>query len=125
MVVSDVQPENIFCMSVTFLTLKLVRSSVFRALHSLNMLFIVVTFCVSKPDTSMLSKLRQSENMLSMLVTSLVFKYSRPSMPTRLVMPANQLFVVVGRTLANDGSNTTLVTLPHVSSVYQSGELEP
>ena len=76
------------------------------------MLFIVVTFLVSKPDTSTLSKLSQSENMLVMFVTSLVFKYSMPSILTRLYIVTNQSFVVVGRTFAKEGSNTTLVAFP-------------
>ena len=42
-------------MSVALAVLKLLRSRVFRLVHPLNMLFIIVTFCVSKLLTSTLS----------------------------------------------------------------------
>ena len=61
------------------------------------MVLMLVTFCVSKWLTSILVRLLQLKNMLLMLVTSLVFKFSMPVIVVRFVIPANQLAVVVGR----------------------------
>ena len=71
-------------MSVTLAVLKLLRSSVVRLLHSLNILYIVVT--------------------------SLVFRYSNPVMVVRLLMPLNQRQADLGRAYANMLWNDTEVT---------------
>jgi hypothetical protein len=71
------------------------------------MLFMFVTFPVSKPLKSRLVRLLQPENMELISVTSLVFRYSRPSTDNRLGLFANQLAVEVGLQSAKEESNMT------------------
>ena len=74
------------------------------------MLFMLVTFDVLKLLTSRLVKLLQLENMPFMFFTFLVFRYSMPTMLVSSNILSNHLLVLIGRALANDWSNTTVVT---------------
>ena len=123
MVVSALQPLNIFSMLVTWAVLKLVRSSVTRLLHSLNISSMSSTLAVLKLVRSSVVNCLHPLNIPSMLVTSSVWKFSRPLKSVRLLMPLNHEYVVVGRMSLNEGSNTTCWTALRL--VYQPGLLEP
>ena len=75
--------------------------------------------------TSIALKLLHPLNMLAMLVTSLVFRYSIPVMSSKNIIPANQLYVFFGRAEAKDGSNTTLLMFEYSlsSGIYHSGPI--
>ena len=68
---------------------------------------MLVTFLVSKCDTSSVVSAVQPQNIPLMSVTFSVFRYSIPSMVVKSVQPKNHLQQLVGRALANDASKTT------------------
>ena len=71
---------------------------------------MVVTRSVSKLLRSMLDRFMQPLNMLFIFLTSLVFRYPKSWMDVTCSMFWNQQLVFVGRTAANSGLKTTLVT---------------
>ena len=89
--------------------------------------FMSVTFFVLKLETSSAVRLLQNANMLFIVTTFSVFRYSIPSMVFNSVHPKNQQRQLVGRASAKEASKTTfsmrfLLTISSVlSSTNQPG----
>ena len=76
-----------------------------------NMPYILVTLAVLKLLKLRLVKLEQFANINPMSVTFEVLRYDNPVMEVKLVIPENHVWHEVGRALANEELNTTLVVL--------------